>query len=85
MKATGDIGNDHDLLRKILETSVSAITVLNIEGTIVYANEAAKEILGLEPSQITGKAFNDPQWAITTFDGKPFPEHKVGTNIHMIS
>ena len=77
MNESDGTGHDNDLLRKILETSVSAITVLDTDGTIVYANETAKEILGLEPSQIAGKTFDDPQWSITTFDGQPFPEDEL--------
>lgn len=72
-----DFENDTELLGKILQTSVSAITVLDTEGSIVFANEAAKDILGLVPSIIAGKPYNDPGWDITTFEGEPFPEEEL--------
>ena len=72
-----DFENDTELLGKILQTSVSAITVLDTEGSIVFANEAAKNILGLVPSKIAGKTYNDPGWDITTFEGDPFPEEDL--------
>ncbi|MFO7848955.1 MAG: PAS domain S-box protein [Spirochaetia bacterium] len=68
---------DTNLLGKILQTSVSAIMVLNTEGSIIHANEAAKKLLCLDSSEINGNTFNVPQWDITTYEGDPFPEEQL--------
>jgi PAS domain S-box-containing protein len=67
---------DHDLLASIFNTSAAAITVLNPEGEIIRANTQAEEILGLSPSAIEGRSYDDPRWAHETLDGAPFPEER---------
>ncbi len=64
-------------LDKLAETSPAAIIKLDKEGKIVYANERAEEVLGLEGSKITGRSYDDPAWKITDFEGKDFPEDKL--------
>lgn len=64
---------EHELLGKILETTVAAIVVLDTSGTIVFCNDGAERILGLKPSAIEGRAYDDPEWQSTALDGGPFP------------
>lgn len=68
---------ERDLLRSIFNTSAAAITVLNEHGTIIRANKRAQEVLGLVPSDVKGRTYNDPAWHITTVDGKPFPDDEL--------
>jgi PAS domain-containing protein len=44
------------------------------QGVSVRANERAKEVLGIERSEVTERAFDDPEWGITTVDGRPIPD-----------
>jgi PAS domain S-box-containing protein len=65
---------ERDLLERIFETSPTAITILDTEGRIVRANARAEEVLGLTPSQIQNRCYDDPDWHHTTVDGEPFPD-----------
>ncbi len=64
------------LLESIFNTSAAAITVLDTEGKIVRANARAEEVLGLSPSTIEGRSYDDPRWEHETLDGEPFPDDK---------
>jgi PAS domain S-box-containing protein len=72
-KSQEDIRREHDLLTKLMETSPSGIVVADRSGTIVFANPAAERVLGLERSGTEGRAYNDPAWRITDYDGGPLP------------
>ncbi|MFO8155329.1 MAG: PAS domain-containing sensor histidine kinase [Pseudomonadota bacterium] len=66
-----------DLLEQVLAASVAAMTVLDPDGRIVYANGKARHVLGLTPNDVTGMTFNDPEWYITAIDGTPFPDQEL--------
>lgn len=57
-------------LRALLHTNIAAITVLNIRGQILFANQAAEQVLGLNRSDITHLRYNAPEWHIQTMEGK---------------
>jgi PAS domain S-box-containing protein len=67
---------ERDLLTQIFETSPVAITVLNTEGEIIRANARAEEVLGLSPSGIEERSYDDPGWKHTAVDGGPFPDEE---------
>ncbi|PJZ77276.1 PAS domain-containing protein [Leptospira neocaledonica] len=60
---------ERDLLSEIMRTSVAAITVLNPEGEILYANPSAERVLGLTLDQIQERKYNAPEWKATSIDG----------------
>ncbi|WP_367898664.1 PAS domain-containing protein [Leptospira sp. WS58.C1] len=60
---------ERDLLAEIMKTSVAAITVLNPEGEILYANPSAEKVLGLNLEQIQKRKYNAPEWKATSIDG----------------
>lgn len=64
-------------LASIFQTIPDGILILNQQGQITAANAVAEQILRLTRSNITGRAYNDPSWAITTVDGKQFPEEEL--------
>ena len=68
---------ERDLLDGIMRTSVAAITVVNTDGEITFANDAAEHVLGLEKQTIEGLSYAAPTWRITDFDGKPYPEERL--------
>ena len=72
----GDGLRDRDLLESIFSTSAAAITVLDTEGEIVRANARAEEVLGLSPSSVEGRSYDDPRWEHETVGGEPFPTEK---------
>ncbi len=65
---------ERDLLDQLLSTSPAAIVLLDEAGNFVRVNERAKEVLGIERSEVTERAFDDPEWGITTVDGRPIPD-----------
>ncbi|MCS3631837.1 PAS domain S-box-containing protein [Salinibacter ruber] len=68
---------ERDLLNRLLSTSPAAIVMLNEEGAFVRANERAQEVMGLEEAEVAERAFNDPEWGITTLDGRPIPDAEL--------
>ncbi|MCA9980118.1 MAG: PAS domain S-box protein, partial [Anaerolineales bacterium] len=71
------------LLQAILETSIGAIIVLNTAGQITFANQRAKEVLGLTRKELTQRTYDDPLWKPTTLDGQPWPDEKQPFRIVM--
>jgi PAS domain S-box-containing protein len=69
--------HERDLIERIMETSPGGIVQADADGCIVYANSRAEQILGIQIEQETARAFNDPVWKITDFDGQSLPEEKL--------
>lgn len=65
---------EHALLNAVFQTSVGAITVLNRQGEIIFANEGAERILGLSRDELTGHHYSDGRFLHSTFEGAPWPE-----------
>jgi PAS domain S-box-containing protein/putative nucleotidyltransferase with HDIG domain len=61
------------MVDRIMKTSPAGITVVNLDGRIVFANQRAQEILGLNADKITGLTYDAPPWPITDHEGNPFP------------
>lgn len=74
--AQDKLHEEHELLTMIMNTSVAAITVVNIDGQITYANDSAQQILGLSISQIKERSYDDPEWHATDIEGNPWPDEK---------
>jgi len=68
---------ERDLLDRLIETSPAAVVVLDGDGQFVRANERAEEVLGIGPDEVTERAFNDPDWGITTPGGDPIPDKEL--------
>ncbi|MCA8979607.1 MAG: response regulator, partial [Planctomycetes bacterium] len=67
------------VLEQIMETGVAGIFVLDPSGTIIYANCAAAEILGLAGSDLVNQRFDSEDWTCYDLDGTetPVSEHPV--------
>ena len=75
-KSEEELRHERDFMARIMETSPVCITMVNREGQITFANPGAEEVLGLSPDEVTRRTYNSPEWRITDYDGKPFPnEH----------
>jgi PAS domain S-box-containing protein len=68
---------ERDLLNRVIETSPSAVAILDREGHFVRVSERAQEILGLDEEEITRRRYDDPDWNITAPDGRPLPEQEL--------
>ena len=73
-QAEETLRREQNLLSRIMEASPAGITVLDREGRITFANARAEDVLGLSRDEITQRAYNAPEWHITDYEGKPFPD-----------
>lgn len=79
-KAENVLRSERNLLQRITDTSPTAITVVDKEGKITYANRFAEEMFGLSRNEITMRTYNHPSWEITDLNGDPFPEENLPFN-----
>lgn len=68
---------ERDLFNRITETSPIAITVVDRDGRISFANSRAERILGLTKDEITDLTYNASDWRITDLAGGPFPDEAL--------
>lgn len=59
--------------RTLVETMAEATVILDDDGRITFANAEAEDVLGLEESEMQGRSYDDPEWAITASDGGGLP------------
>ncbi len=76
-----DSEKQRDLFLKIIETNPLAITVLNKNGEITFANSAAEKMLRLKKDEITQRKYNAPEWQIVDIDGGDFPDEQLPFNL----
>jgi PAS domain S-box-containing protein len=67
----------HELSKRIIEDGPVAITKVDRDGEIVFANHQAEQLFGLEKSNIQGRRYNEPAWQITAVDGSPYPDEEL--------
>lgn len=65
---------ERDLLRRVFQTSPTAITIFDREGDFVRLSDRAEDVLGLDREEATGRSYNDPDWEITAPDGAPMAD-----------
>ena len=73
---------ESDFLKRLIETSVSGIVVLNDRGQFDFVNKEATAILGLPPDKLIGLPLLNDHWTVTDLDGTPlapedFPASRV--------
>lgn len=66
-----ELRNNQLFMLQVMDGSISAISVLDEDGTITYANAEAERVLGMGHSAIKGRKYDAPVWGITTPDGQP--------------
>jgi PAS domain S-box-containing protein len=69
-RALESLRDERDLNRRIADISPVGIVRVGCDGSVIYANERARGILGLKADQ-TVPVFNDPVWESSTFAGEP--------------
>ena len=67
----------HDLQRRVFETSPAGIVLIGEDGYIYDLNEQAETTLGATREELIGRAYNDPAWEITAPDGSPMPDEEL--------
>jgi PAS domain S-box-containing protein len=60
-------------LHKMLQVLPEGFVMVNVEGEITYANDAAGKILEVYKDKITGSYYNDRKWKQIDEGGNPYP------------
>ena len=76
-QAARELQKNREWIDRIVETNADGIVIIDLDGQIVFANNAAENILGLRRDLITNRHYNDPAWRITDIAGAPLPEEKL--------
>jgi PAS domain S-box-containing protein len=69
-----ELNDKSALIQAIMETSVAAITGVDLAGRIIYANPQAERVLGLTRDALLRREYNSPEWRATAPDGGPLPD-----------
>ncbi|MFB6353443.1 MAG: PAS domain S-box protein, partial [Halobacteriales archaeon] len=64
-------------LEQILKILPSCVVQIDYDGQFVYANDRAREVLGLDPAAVPGRTYNDPEWDIKDLQGDPIPDEEL--------
>jgi PAS domain S-box-containing protein len=72
-----ELRREQQLVSQINEMSPVAILKFNADGHIVYANQRAEQVLGRSREALQSRTFDDPDWKLTTLDGKPYPQEEL--------
>jgi len=76
-RLVAELRKEHELATRIIEDGPVAITQVDREGKIVFANSYAQQLLGLSENVTDDLSYNSPAWRITDIDGSPFPEDRL--------
>jgi PAS domain S-box-containing protein len=68
---------DAALVDQMMETGLSGIVLLDREARITGANANAERIFGLKKGEILSRTYSTADWAMTDYDGNPFPEENL--------
>ena len=64
-------------LEGILTAVPGCVVQVDADGQFVFANERAKDVLGLTRTTVTDRAYNDVEWGIRDLDGDPIPDAEL--------
>ena len=64
-------------MEQILKILPSCVVQIDADGQFVFANDRAKEVLGLDPLVVSERTYNDPEWRIKDIHGNPIPDEEL--------
>jgi PAS domain S-box-containing protein len=76
-RAEAALRKERDLVSRVMETSPAGIVMVDRDGQIIFANSQAEQVLGISRAEIGQRTYNTPEWHITDYSGKPFPEDQL--------
>ncbi len=71
-----ELARERAFLSGIVSTNAAGFVVLDGDGVIIYANDAAENVLGVTVAEMMGQAYNAPQLRITDLNGQPVPDER---------
>ncbi|MBN2824541.1 MAG: PAS domain-containing protein [Campylobacterales bacterium] len=72
-----DLRKQQAIKEAILDTTPIAVTMVDTNGHITYANKAAQGIFELDVSDLTQRQYNSPDWKIRDYNGGEFAIEKL--------
>ncbi len=67
--------------RSLLQTMAEGVVMQGEDGQIVFANDAACEILGITQDEMLGRTVTDPRWRTIGEDGEEFPKQNYPATV----
>lgn len=77
VEAEREASRERHRYQQILKAVPRCIVHIDTDGRFTYANDRAQEVLGLDPSDVSGRAYNDPDWQIRDLDGNEIPDDQL--------
>lgn len=65
------------IIKELIDLIDSAATVVDSQGNIIHANQAALHLLGLTKEQIITRSYDDVSWRITDLEGRPMDNEEL--------
>ena len=87
--ATEELARERAFLQGIVSTTAAGLLVLDSDGTIIFANDACKDVLGVPVEMLIGRNCDSPDWELMNLEGRHLskedrPFHQVmrtGSNV----
>jgi len=70
------LARERDFLAGLMETSMSGIIALNVEGLVIFANREAETVMGRPLADLLGKSCTCAEWGLTDGTGAPASREK---------
>ena len=68
---------EEEVLEALVDSSIMAIVVLDLEGRIFGANAQAEKVLGLTRKDLETRHYNSPEWQVADFEGRPIADNDM--------
>lgn len=80
MGQTENLRKQKEITEGIINTTPTAIIMVNEMGEITYANTNALNLFKLTKSEVTHRTYDSEKWEITDLDGSEFPPERLPFN-----
>lgn len=74
---TEDFRKQKELTEAILDTTPIAVSMVDVNGSLLYVNKMAEELFDLNKKEIQSLSFDAKEWHITDYDGKILPSEAL--------
>jgi len=78
---TEEYRKQKEITEAILDTAPNAITMVDKDGKLIYANNYAQELFKLTKKDILKRNYNSSEWKIKTFTGETLDEEELPFSI----
>ncbi len=74
---TEDFRKQKELTEAILDTTPVAVTMVDVNGQLLYANKLAEELFELSKKDLLDRAYDAKEWEITDYAGAPIDKQDL--------